>query len=156
MAWGLEARVPFLDHEVVELAARIPAEPKVSRGGKYILKEAARAIVPRDVIDRPKGYFPVPALNLRGPFLEFVRDVLHSERAQQRQLYNKSYVDKLLGDPEGSLTPKGHSKLWQIALLEIMDAVPWTLSLKEGRGLDQLILTHFNLVSRKNTFFVTV
>ena len=75
MAWGLEARVPFLDHELVELAARIPADLKVRDGGKYILKEAARAVVPAEVIDRPKGYFPVPALKyLRGPFLEFVRD----------------------------------------------------------------------------------
>jgi asparagine synthase (glutamine-hydrolysing) len=119
MAWGLEARVPFLDHEVVELAARIPAELKVRGGGKYILKEAARSVVPAEVIDRPKGYFPVPALKyLRGSFLEFVREVLGNDRARQRRLFNRSYVDKLLADPEGSLTPKGHSKLWQVALLE--------------------------------------
>ncbi|MFY9692420.1 MAG: N-acetylglutaminylglutamine amidotransferase, partial [Xanthobacteraceae bacterium] len=62
MAWGLETRVPFLDHEVVELAARIPAELKVRGGGKHILKEACRGLVPDAVIDRPKGYFPVPAL----------------------------------------------------------------------------------------------
>src|SRR3982751_3844348 len=54
MAWGLEGRVPFLDHEVVELAARVPAELKVSRGGKYILKQAARSVVPSKVIDRRK------------------------------------------------------------------------------------------------------
>ena len=77
MAWGLETRVPFLDHEVVELAARIPAELKVRDGGKYILKQASRGLVPDAVIDRPKGYFPVPALKyLRGPFYDFVRDVL--------------------------------------------------------------------------------
>jgi asparagine synthase (glutamine-hydrolysing) len=119
MAWGLEGRVPFLDHEVVELAARVPAELKVSRGGKYILKEAARSIVPSEVIDRPKGYFPVPALKfLRGPFLDFVRDVLQHQRARQRGLFNSNYVDKLIADPEHALTPKGHSKLWQVALLE--------------------------------------
>src|SRR3954470_5257795 len=119
MAWGLEGRVPFLDHEVVELAARIPADLKVSRGGKYILKEAARAVVPPEVIDRPKGYFPVPALKyLRGPFLEFVRQVLGDDRARRRQLFNRAYVDKLLADPEHALTPKGHSKLWQVAVLE--------------------------------------
>ena len=67
MAWGLEARVPFLDHELVELAARMPAELKIAEGGKYVLKEAARRVVPGEVIDRPKGYFPVPALKyLRG------------------------------------------------------------------------------------------
>ncbi|CAA9378177.1 MAG: Asparagine synthetase [glutamine-hydrolyzing], partial [uncultured Phycisphaerae bacterium] len=46
MAWGLEARVPFLDHELVELAARVPAEMKVKGGGKHVLKEAARRVIP--------------------------------------------------------------------------------------------------------------
>jgi asparagine synthase (glutamine-hydrolysing) len=119
MAWGLETRVPFLDHDVVELAARIPAELKVRDGGKYILKEACRGLVPDAVIDRPKGYFPVPALKyLRGPFYDFVHDVLDAPAARQRGLFNRAYVDRLLADPEGELTPKGHSKLWQIALLE--------------------------------------
>ena len=119
MAWGLEARVPFLDHEVVELAARIPAELKVRGVGKYILKEASRGIVPNAVIDRPKGYFPVPALKyIRGVFFDFVRGVLDAPRARQRGLVNRSYVERLLANPEGELTPKGHSKLWQIALLE--------------------------------------
>src|SRR5205085_10564677 len=79
MAHGLEARTPFLDHEVVELAARVPATLKVGGGGKYILKQAARKFLPAEVIDRPKGYFPVPSLRyLRGPFLSYVRDILNS------------------------------------------------------------------------------
>ena len=119
MASGLETRVPFLDHEVVELAARIPAELKVAGGGKHILKEASRGLVPDAVIDRPKGYFPVPALKyLRGAFLDFVRGVLDDGRARGRGLFNRPYIDKLLDNPEGELTPKGHSKLWQVALLE--------------------------------------
>jgi asparagine synthase (glutamine-hydrolysing) len=119
MAFGIEARVPFLDHEVVELAARIPADLKVQKGGKYILKEAARALVPAAVIDRPKGYFPVPALKyIRGPYLEFVQDILAQRAARERKLFNPAYVDRLLEDPEKALTPKGHSKLWQVALLE--------------------------------------
>ena len=119
MAWGLETRVPFLDHEVVELAARIPAELKVRGGGKHILKEASRGLVPDEVIDRPKGYFPVPALKyIRGAFLDFVRDVLDAPQARQRGLFNRPYIERLLADPEGELTPKGHSKLWQVALLE--------------------------------------
>ena len=119
MAWGLETRVPFLDHEVVELAARIPAELKVRGGGKHILKEASRGLVPDEVIDRPKGYFPVPALKyIRGAFLDFVRDVLDAPQARQRGLFNRLYIERLLADPEGELTPKGHSKLWQVALLE--------------------------------------
>jgi asparagine synthase (glutamine-hydrolysing) len=119
MAFGLETRVPFLDHEVVELAARIPAELKVKNGGKYILKEAARSLVPAAVIDRPKGYFPVPALKyIRGPFLDFVCDILNAPQARQRGIFNRAYIERLLANPEGELTPKGHSKLWQVALLE--------------------------------------
>jgi asparagine synthase (glutamine-hydrolysing) len=119
MAWGLEARVPFLDHEVVELAARIPAELKVRDGGKYILKQASRGLVPDTIIDRKKGYFPVPSLRyLRGPFLGYVHDILESETARTRGLFNRKYLERLLNDPDGELTPKGHSKLWQVAVLE--------------------------------------
>ncbi|MEM9592425.1 MAG: N-acetylglutaminylglutamine amidotransferase, partial [Pseudomonadota bacterium] len=68
MAWGLEARVPFLDHELVELAARVPPEMKLKDDGKGILKDVARDVIPSSVIDRPKGYFPVPALKyIDGP-----------------------------------------------------------------------------------------
>ena len=119
MAAGLEARVPFLDHELVELAARIPAEMKLAEGGKYVLKEAARRVVPAAVIDRPKGYFPVPALKyLRGPFLELVRDVLDAPAARERGLFRRDYLDRLLADPERHITPLRGSKLWQVALLE--------------------------------------
>ena len=119
MAWGLEGRVPFLDHELVELAARIPADLKLKEGGKYILKKTADAYVPREIAYRPKGYFPVPALKyLRGEFLEFVSDILHQPAARNRELFDRNYVERLLKDPEANLTPKGHSKLWQIAVLE--------------------------------------
>ena len=119
MAFGLEARVPFLDHEVVELAARIPATLKVRDGGKYILKQAARRIVPAEVIDRPKGYFPVPALRyLRGPFLDYVTQVFDDKRARDRGLYRREFIDHMLRNPEAEMSPKGHSRLWQAALLE--------------------------------------
>lgn len=119
MAWGLEARVPFLDHELVELAARIPVELKVGGGGKHVLKEAARRVVPAAVIDRPKGYFPVPALKyLRGPFLELVRDMATDRTARQRGLFQPAYLDTLLSDPDRHITPLRGSKLWQVALLE--------------------------------------
>jgi asparagine synthase (glutamine-hydrolysing) len=62
MAWGLEARVPFLDHDFVELAARCPPELKLACGGKGVLKDASRSLLPSEVIDRTKGYFPVPGI----------------------------------------------------------------------------------------------
>jgi asparagine synthase (glutamine-hydrolysing) len=119
MAWGLEARVPFLDHELVELAARIPAELKLANGGKHVLKEAARKVVPAAVIDRPKGYFPVPALKyLKGDYLSRVEEMLTSRASRERAVFNSEYVDRLLAEPTENLTPLNGSKLWQIALLE--------------------------------------
>jgi len=120
MASSLEARVPFLDHEVVEFAASLPADLKVADGGKFILKEAARRVIPAEVIDRPKGYFPVPALKyLRGPFLELAREALANSAARNRGLFRQDYVDRLLADPEQHITPLRGSKLWQLALLEL-------------------------------------
>ena len=120
MAASLEARVPFLDHEVVEFAARMPAELKVRDGGKYALKEAARSVLPAEVIDRPKGYFPVPALTyLEGRFLEMARDALTNETARARGLYQRETVDELLAAPGEHLTSLGGSKLYQLALLEL-------------------------------------
>jgi len=120
MAWGLEARVPFLDHELVELAARIPARHKVTGEGKYVLKEAARQVIPAEVIDRPKGYFPVPALKyLRGDFLAYVQNALNSPRARERELFNQEYIALLSQNPEAHITPLRGSKLWQLGLLEL-------------------------------------
>jgi asparagine synthase (glutamine-hydrolysing) len=120
MAFGLEARVPFLDHEVVELAARIPAELKTPRGGKYVIKEAARSVLPAEVIDRPKGSFPVPSLvYLRGPYLALAREAVTSRAARERGLFKAKYVDKLLARPEQHITPLKGSELWQIAVLEL-------------------------------------
>jgi asparagine synthase (glutamine-hydrolysing) len=119
MAFGLEARVPFLDHELVELAARIPARHKIAEGGKHVLKEAARSVIPAAVIDRPKGYFPVPALKyLRGDFLDYVRGMLESPRAQERGLFRREAVQGMLADPDSAITPLRGSTLWQLALLE--------------------------------------
>lgn len=119
MAWGLEARVPFLDHELVELAGRVPAQYKVPNQGKYVLKEAARQVIPAAVIDRPKGYFPVPALKyIRGEYLQLVQDILMHPQAQQRKLFNADYVQQLLAAPGEHITPLRGSKLWQVALLE--------------------------------------
>lgn len=119
MAWGLEARVPFLDHKLVELVAQIPPEYKLKGDGKNPLRMLARGLVPDAVIDRPKGYFPVPALKfVRGEFLEFMRETLNSDQCRQRGVYQRSYVDKLLSDPEGQHTRILGSKLWHLALLE--------------------------------------
>ncbi|MDO8213341.1 N-acetylglutaminylglutamine amidotransferase [Conexibacter sp. CPCC 206217] len=120
MAWGLEARTPFLDHELVELAAACPPELKLAHGGKGVLKTAARTLLSETVIDRPKGYFPVPAIShLEGEPLERVRAALTSHAARDRGLYKPAHVEALLADPVGARTGIGSSKLWQVGLLEL-------------------------------------
>jgi len=119
MAWGLEARVPFLDHELVELAAKMPPALRLKEGGKFPLKAIARGLLPDSGIDRPKGYFPVPALKyVRGEFLEFMRAILLSDACLQRGLFERTYVKKLLAAPESHFTRLNGSKLWHLALLE--------------------------------------
>jgi asparagine synthase (glutamine-hydrolysing) len=115
MAHGLEARTPFLDHELVELAAQCPPELKLAHGGKGVLKEAARGLVPNPIVDRKKGYFPVPALShLEGGVLELAREALEGSR-----LVRPEYRERLLADPNGERTTLDGSKLWQLALLEL-------------------------------------
>jgi len=120
MAWGLEARGPFLDHELVELAGRIPPEHKLAQGGKGVLKEAARLVVPSEVIDRKKGYFPVPALKyIQGPYLDLVRETLTNQAARDRGLFEGAYLDRLFANPTRHITPLQGSELWQVAVLEM-------------------------------------
>jgi asparagine synthase (glutamine-hydrolysing) len=120
MAWGLEARTPFLDHELVEVAAACPPELKLAQNGKGVLKDAGRGVVPDEVIDRPKGYFPVPALStLEGATLDLIAELMNGAQARARGVFRPEHVDTLLGAPNEHLTTLEGSKLWQLALLEL-------------------------------------
>jgi asparagine synthase (glutamine-hydrolysing) len=120
MAWGLEARVPFLDHELVELAGACPPELKLAAGGKGVLKAASRGLVPDEIIDRPKGYFPVPAIrHLSGSFLDRVRDAVTDPVAKDRGLFRPDWLQRMLADPNTERTTLGSNALWQVALLEM-------------------------------------
>ena len=119
MAFGLEARVPFLDHELVELAVACPVDLLVSGGGKGILKELARPLLPADVIDRPKGYFPVPPLvHLDEVAVGLLRDALLSPEAKERALFRPEHVDYLLDHPH-ELTTLKYNQLWELGMLEL-------------------------------------
>ncbi|MGW5348763.1 N-acetylglutaminylglutamine amidotransferase [Streptomyces sp. NPDC004050] len=120
MAWGLEARVPFLDHELVELAAACPPELKLAQNGKGVLKDIGRRILPAEVVDRPKGYFPVPAVrHMAEPVLSRVREALTAPEARRRGLFDQHRVARMLADPAHHRTKRGASTLWQVASLEI-------------------------------------
>lgn len=121
MAWGLEARVPFLDHKLVEVAMAAPENLKLINDGKHILKEIARGIVPDEIIDRPKVAFPMPALKyVRGDFFEYMKALLTSPQAQARGIFNQEKLVDLLANPEApdAFTAIQGSKLWHAALLE--------------------------------------
>ena len=118
MASSLEARVPFLDEAVVDLATSMPLSYKLPDGGKHILKQLGRKILPEKVVNRSKGYFPVPILKSpQGSTLELIREVLSPTNVRQRGIFNLKAVQGLLKDTK-KVTPLGASKLWQIGLLE--------------------------------------
>ncbi len=121
MAWGLEARVPFLDHKLVEVAMAAPDSLKLKDEGKYILKRIGRGLVPDEIIDRPKVAFPMPALKyVRGEFYEYMKSLLTSPQAKARGIFNAEKLEQLLENPEApeAFTAIQGSKLWHAALLE--------------------------------------
>ncbi|GIG30394.1 asparagine synthase-related protein [Cellulomonas marina] len=105
---------------LVELAAACPPELKLAEGGKGVLRAVARRLVPAEVIDRPKGYIPVPAVtHLDGPVLDLVRDALTSTAAKERGLFRPEHLDPLLERPDEGRSPTGVNRLWPLGLLEL-------------------------------------
>jgi len=98
MAHSIEARVPLLDHRLIEFAATIPPELKLRDGTtKYLFKRALRGLLPDEIIDRPKQGFAIPLGRwFRGRPGDFVRDLLLSARTRQRGIFKPSYVEGLL------------------------------------------------------------
>jgi asparagine synthase (glutamine-hydrolysing) len=120
MANSIEARVPFLDHKLVEASLRIPASLKLSGSiSKYILKEALRGLLPGAVIDRPKQGFDVPMGRwLKGDLREMLSDVLMDGRTRQRGYFNQRAVNLLVS--EHMRGRRDHSRrLWELLTLEL-------------------------------------
>lgn len=118
MAASLEARAPFLDSALVEMAATIPANLKLNgRTTKYILKAAARGLLPDDIIDRPKHGFGVPLGAWLRRDISPVRDVLLSTTARQRGLLNTPALETLIDEHASGRRDHGH-RLWTLLTLE--------------------------------------
>ena len=99
MAHSIEARVPLLDHKLVEFAATIPPELKLQGGStKHIFKQALRGILPDSVLDRRKQGFAVPLGQwFRKEPKGFLHDLLLSDRGRARGIFNSAYIEKMLG-----------------------------------------------------------
>jgi asparagine synthase (glutamine-hydrolysing) len=120
MAYGLEARSPFLDHELMELAASIPAQFKV-RGAekKWILRDALRAWLPDDILDRPKQGFSVPIGQwLRNELSGSVRDLLLDSRSTGRGYFRQDAIQSLI-DRHARGADEETKPLWALYMLEL-------------------------------------
>ncbi|HLC94387.1 MAG TPA: asparagine synthase-related protein, partial [Patescibacteria group bacterium] len=121
MAVALEGRSPFLDHEMLELTAKIPFNLKIKglNNKKYILKEALRGIIPDEVMFRPKMGFGVPIDSwFRGELKEYAYDILLSEKSIQRGLFRKEEMKKIL-DSHNATTINYSPRIWALLTLEL-------------------------------------
>jgi asparagine synthase (glutamine-hydrolysing) len=119
MACSLEARCPFLDHHLMEWAARLPAEFKVRRGTtKFLLKKAMEPWLPPDLLYRNKQGFGVPmATWLRTSFRDMARDVLTDATAHSRGLFRPDAIASMLAEHDQG---RDHARLlWALIQFEL-------------------------------------
>jgi asparagine synthase (glutamine-hydrolysing) len=119
MAHSIEARVPLLDHKLVEFAATIPSDFKLQGNTtKYIFKRAMEGILPDDILYRPKRGFAIPLGRwFRGKLNGFVRDLLLAPASRQRGIFNASYIERLI-----QLHERGRGldlQLWTLITFEL-------------------------------------
>lgn len=129
MAHSLEARSPLLDHQVMELAARLPTGMKLRRlRGKFVLKEAARGLVPDDVIHRRKHGFGVPMASwLRDDLKAMTHDMLSDRTFRSRGYFDATYVERLLAEHMAG-RPHG-SRIWTLLQFEL-----WARAFVDGNA----------------------
>jgi asparagine synthase (glutamine-hydrolysing) len=132
MAHGLEARSPLLDHPLMEFAASLPSRLKMNGGiKKYILKEAVKPLLPREIIERPKMGFGVPLEHwFRDELKELAHDVLLSDSLRQRGYFHEPVIRRLLDEHTRGVR-SWHYQLWNLLMFEswhrvFVDARPTT------------------------------
>ena len=134
MSASIESRVPFLDHKLVEMAARLPLHMKLSGfKTKRILREALRGLVPESILTRPKMGFPVPFAGwAAGRWNGVAREVLLDRRTRERGLINAVAVERLLDDHRAGARSGGDA-IWALLNLEL-----WYRTFIDGDGIQTL------------------
>ncbi|MBI3376493.1 MAG: asparagine synthase (glutamine-hydrolyzing) [Betaproteobacteria bacterium] len=119
MAVSLETRVPFLDHRVVEFAARLPLAFKIHGGrGKQIVREVLHRYVPRELVERPKTGFSIPLDHwLRGPLREWARSLLDPERMRRQGYLDPSPVTRAWNEHASGVRNWQH-RLWNVLMFQ--------------------------------------
>jgi asparagine synthase (glutamine-hydrolysing) len=120
MAVSLEARAPFLDHVLLQFAARIPTSLKLKGStSKYIFKKAMRGILPDEIIDRKKHGFGVPVgAWMRGDLAGFVEETLCGPRAKKRGIFDAEGVREMLTTHTRGKVDLGQG-LWTLLTFEL-------------------------------------
>jgi asparagine synthase (glutamine-hydrolysing) len=120
MAASVEARVPFLDHRLVEFVASLPLRVKLANlGTKTLLKRAMAPLLPAATIQRRKHAFQIPLDQwVWGPLAGFVRDVLLDRQARQRGWFDPKSVASLLAPHRNGRSADGQS-VWTLLCLEL-------------------------------------
>jgi asparagine synthase (glutamine-hydrolysing) len=119
MSHALEARVPFLDIDLITFVLSVEGSSKIKNTSKYYLKKLSEDFLKKEIIYRDKFYFPVPPLKIiEGKFYDYCKKVLNSDAALNRDIYNRKYVDRLLNEPNAYFTNLNGNELWHFTLLE--------------------------------------
>jgi asparagine synthase (glutamine-hydrolysing) len=134
MATSIESRVPFLDHKLVEFAAQLPDEWKLSGWTtKRVLREAMKGLLPESILNRPKMGFPVPFSGwTRGRWNEVARAVLLDRRSRERGIIDPVAIDTLLQDHAAGRTDGG-DRIWSLMNLEL-----WHRTFIDREGIQTL------------------
>src|SRR2546421_3904648 len=124
MAVSLEARVPLLDHKLVEFAAALPQDLKLRKfTRKYLLKKVSKAWLPPEILNRKKQGFPMPASSwLRREARTFMRDVLSASALKRRGLFHPPFVEKLMSEHERGFADHG-PLLWGLMNVELWQRI---------------------------------
>jgi asparagine synthase (glutamine-hydrolysing) len=134
MSTSIESRVPFLDHKLVEFAARLPERMKLSGfTTKRILRDAVREVLPESILTRKKMGFPVPFAGWAADgWHTVVREVLLDRRTRERGITNPDAVVRLLDDHRAGVR-RGGDALWALLNLEL-----WYRTFIDGDGVQTL------------------
>lgn len=120
MSVGLEARVPLLDHRLIELSRSIPLKYKYKKGvGKWVLRQVLKRYIPENITNRPKQGFSVPIEAwLKGPLMAWGDDLLSAERLRSQGLVDVELVREMW-DEHQSGARRWHAQLWRLLIFQI-------------------------------------